>query len=279
MSTSTQPRAQTTRMPGDLVSTSFDDLSPTQWLNYLCGLEPVAPEQMTFPDDTFEAALFPASLDHSYLCEPLPVETQPEVQPTDVDKSATVCVVHPSSVSLSPLPSLPSPQPLMFQPPKWHEIPQTPHNRGRTQRGHTPSEPILFQVSGYPGVNVGDALRDTFTGLENGNDLIILGSKKTAFSCRFSFPGYPRNESPQIFTTYWNKEHDPIPCSVLAHRVARKLKGYLDEMNDLPMDSSIDRKWKVGEGFMQLNNMYLAKLEPTSRGSFQPQVWVVDPTV
>ena len=45
------------------------------------------------------------------------------------------------------------------------------------------------------------------------------------------------------------------------------------------MDSSTDQRWKVGEGFMHLDNMFLAKLESTSRGSFQPQIWVTDPTV
>ena len=43
------------------------------------------------------------------------------------------------------------------------------------------------------------------------------------------------------------------------------------------MDASTDRKWKIGEGFMHLDNMYLAKLDSVSKGSFTPQIWVVDP--
>ena len=37
--------------------------------------------------------------------------------------------------------------------------------------------------------------------------------------------------------------------------------------------------WKIGEGFMHLDNMYLARLESVSRGSWQPEIWLVDPTV
>ena len=44
------------------------------------------------------------------------------------------------------------------------------------------------------------------------------------------------------------------------------------------MDASTDQRWEIGEGFMLLNNMYLAKLESVSIGSFQPQIWVIDRT-
>ena len=37
--------------------------------------------------------------------------------------------------------------------------------------------------------------------------------------------------------------------------------------------------WKIGEGFMHFDNMFLARLESASRGSWQPEIWVVDPTL
>lgn len=43
------------------------------------------------------------------------------------------------------------------------------------------------------------------------------------------------------------------------------------------MDPSTSEQWKIGEGFMHLDNMFLAKLESVSKGSFQPEIWVVDP--
>lgn len=44
------------------------------------------------------------------------------------------------------------------------------------------------------------------------------------------------------------------------------------------MDESTDNKWKIGEGFMHLENMFLVRLVSVSKGSFQPEIWVVDPT-
>ena len=35
----------------------------------------------------------------------------------------------------------------------------------------------------------------------------------------------------KIFTTYWDKDRKPITRGTLAHRVARRLKDYLDSMN------------------------------------------------
>jgi len=37
--------------------------------------------------------------------------------------------------------------------------------------------------------------------------------------------------------------------------------------------------WKVGEGIMHLDNMFLVRLESVSKGSWQPEIWVVGPTV
>ena len=72
----------------------------------------------------------------------------------------------------------------MICPPKWYEIPQRPYDHGRRQWDYTPSDPILFQVNGYPGVNLGDALRNNLTGLE-GRDDLVLQDARTAISCRF----------------------------------------------------------------------------------------------
>jgi len=43
------------------------------------------------------------------------------------------------------------------------------------------------------------------------------------------------------------------------------------------MDKSVDQWWKIGEGFMNLENMYLVRLVSVSTGSFQPEVWILIP--
>ena len=42
------------------------------------------------------------------------------------------------------------------------------------------------------------------------------------------------------------------------------------------MNSSTERRWKIGEGFMHLENMFLVRLVSVSKGSFQPEIWVMD---
>ena len=42
---------------------------------------------------------------------------------------------------------------------------------------------------------------------------------------------------------------------------------------------STPRKWKIGEGFMRLENMFLVRLDSVSKGSWQPEIWVMNPAV
>ena len=46
-----------------------------------------------------------------------------------------------------------------------------------------------------------------------------------------------------------------------------------------PTDGSTHEQWKIGEGFMHLENMFLARFESVSNGSWQPEIWIVDPTM
>ena len=104
----------------------------------------------------------------------------------------------------------------------------------------------------------------------------------------------------KISTKCWNKGRDPIARAGLAHQIARKIKQYLDSMavslrcdeivrlvlltinpqqRPYSVGESTPRQWKIGEGFMDLDNMFLARFESVSTGSWQPVVWVVDPTM
>ena len=127
-------------------------------------------------------------------------------------------------------------------------------------------ETVSFSVSGRPGINLGDALRKTFDGLDSRDDP-VLQDASGAISCRFmvglspvchkitgvdlilpQFPGYPANSGPcqvwllhllyfhvltargKINTLNWTRKRLPITRSKLAHEVARKLERYLDHM-------------------------------------------------
>lgn len=144
--------------------------------------DPVVFGQMSlsYNHDALEPALFSTSLTQ-HLYEPPLAETQPDAQSTDIDNRARIWAGFSSSIPLPPPYSLP---PATFYPPNWHEIPQRPYDYGRKQLDYTPSEPILFQVNGSPGVNMGDALRESFAGLEGRDDLVLQDVKKVIY-CRF----------------------------------------------------------------------------------------------
>ena len=93
----------------------------------------------------------------------------------------------PWTIYSAPVPLwLPTPAPSQKTtgcPFNWRKIPQTVYGWGKKQSGYQPSEPILFHVDGRPGVNMGDALRNVFTGLDGRDDPIFQDAGKS-FSCR-----------------------------------------------------------------------------------------------
>ena len=87
-----------------------------------------------------------------------------------------------SSTAILPYPAAMESQVATF-PPNWRKIPQEVYKPRQRQWGFTPSEPIFFNVNGHPGVSIGDALRENFTGLKGRDDHVLLGVGD-AISCR-----------------------------------------------------------------------------------------------
>jgi len=84
--------------------------------------------------------------------------------------------------------------------------------------------------------------------------------------------------------------------SMLAYKVAKRLERYLKSMvrspcreiarpvllksepqKSHPIDTSTRERWKIGEGFMNLENMFLVRLDSSCEGTLQPEIWVMDP--
>lgn len=47
----------------------------------------------------------------------------------------------------------------------------------------------------------------------------------------------------------------------------------------LPLDTSIESRWAIDQGMMKIENLFLVRLVSVSRGSFQPEIWVADPSM
>ena len=99
---------------------------------------------------------------------------------------------------------------------------------------------------------------------------------------------------PKIHMLNWTKARTPIMRGKLAHEVAKKVDRYLTRMavrsyGDEPFaiahrcikridpDGSVEDFWRIGQGFMHIDNMYLVSLKSVSKGSFQPEIYVEVP--
>ena len=111
---------------------------------------------------------------------PEPSSVQPQIA-TPVEDIPGLCVI--CSTSTFHPPPIPLPQAVTFPPPNWRKIPQKVYDGGRKQWYFTPSPPISFSVNGFPGVNMGDAFHNTYTGLD-GRDDLVLQDAGGAISCR-----------------------------------------------------------------------------------------------
>lgn len=183
----------------------------------------------------------------------------------------------PIAVPTVPLPIPSFPLAATF-PVDWVKIPQGTYNHGSKQLDFKQSKSIPFSAKGLPGINLRDALRKDYTALDGRDDPMLQGNGSGVISCRLLFPGYPDNgTSCQIHTLNWTRVRTPIPRSKLVHEVARKVDQYLKHMERINMDASVENRWKVGQGFMYIDNMYLVSLVSVSKGSFQPEIWVAVP--
>ena len=66
----------------------------------------------------------------------------------------------------------------------WFNVPQRVYKYGDKQRNFKKADPIPFSVDGLPGINMGNALRKKFKGLD-GRDNPMFQNAAGAISCRF----------------------------------------------------------------------------------------------
>ena len=96
-----------------------------------------------------------------------------------VDPWTRLCITCFAPIPLPP--PIPPPQIATLPPHNRRNIPQRPYERKRWD--FTRLKDVSFEVNGFPGVNMGDALRGIFTGLD-GRDDPVLQDASSAISCR-----------------------------------------------------------------------------------------------
>lgn len=84
------------------------------------------------------------------------------------------------SETAQPAPPLPSATTFLID---WVKVPQRDYDHGRKQWNFKPSESFFFHTNGYPGVNLGDALRGKIANFDGQDDPMLQGAAG-AISCR-----------------------------------------------------------------------------------------------
>lgn len=99
-------------------------------------------------------------------------------------------LVFSTSSSVREHQSLPPPSSASTSASKLIKVPQMAYGRGRRQWDFNQSKPISFSVNGRLGINMRDALRKHFVGLD-GRDNLMLQNAAGAISCRFLVRLFP----------------------------------------------------------------------------------------
>jgi hypothetical protein len=154
-------------------------------------LEPPFSLDSSNPNRVFESHIFNSPLDAQLAHENtetslfvprgvLSLNTPPQFTfPTDELNTVAMSAL----TSVPPAPTPPIAHAMTFDAPKWRKIPQVTYDQGGKQWNFERAESIVFEVDGYPGVNMADALRDRFSGLKNRDDFVFQDGSQ-AFSCR-----------------------------------------------------------------------------------------------
>ena len=138
-------------------------------VQYLLDADSVAAEDMLLSQNIF-FGLF----DSVYQCELL-AETSFNTPSTDANDSSmipTVRSVQTSSPQPSPSsPPPPTPQVATFNRPRFHKIPQDLYHVNRWN--FTQLKPTLFQAQDFPGMNMEEALHQSFAALQGRDDPVL----------------------------------------------------------------------------------------------------------
>lgn len=137
---------------------------------------------------------------------------------------------------------------------------------------------ILFstlrpEMEGFP---LADAVSGKFANLAQRDDQ-MFNERGPSISVRINWPGY-NPWSRQIPTRDFRNPPGPITRSKLAKNVAKSVQRFIIEQANKPMDEDADPAWQVGKGGVLLGHLALVRLDHVSKGSWQAQLCLVDPT-
>ncbi|KAF8557780.1 hypothetical protein OG21DRAFT_1505038 [Imleria badia] len=150
--------------------------------------------------------------------------------------------------------------------------PYTEADRKRYIRDVELQETIFFRSndSSELGISLDDALKQRLRHLKDKDDNMFVGCGPSV-SIRIQWPGYA-SWSKQIPTMDFKTPKGPITRAKLAKNIATCIRRFAESVQDKPMEAESDRKWKIGNRHIKVEDLILVSLHHVSKGSWQPQL-------
>ncbi|KAG1746699.1 uncharacterized protein EDB91DRAFT_1049303 [Suillus paluster] len=133
-------------------------------------------------------------------------------------------------------------------------------------------EPIIFMTA-HPdqwGIPLEDALKAKMEDLLDKYDSMFEDCGPSV-SIRLQWPGY-RSWTKQIPTMDFKSPKGPITRAKLAKNIANCVKRFIEEKEKERMEMEADRRWRVGNRYIKVEDLILVSLHHISSGSWQPQL-------
>ncbi|KAF7797982.1 hypothetical protein EIP86_009189 [Pleurotus ostreatoroseus] len=130
------------------------------------------------------------------------------------------------------------------------------------QRNHTHSiETVKYFVNGVQGISLRDAQAHNFRGLHAAEDRPLEG-----FGVKW--PGYG-SFNRQKHALRATREKESVTRAKMAVHVAEVIKDFIQEMESM---HTTEPAWRVGSGYIALEDLYLLEIHQVAKASLQPVI-------
>ncbi|KAI0032430.1 hypothetical protein K488DRAFT_11394, partial [Vararia minispora EC-137] len=133
---------------------------------------------------------------------------------------------------------------------------------------------IYFYSSDGEGFPLKDALNHRYSHLHARDEQMFV-QHGPSISLRLNWPGY-QPWTRQIPTRDFRNPPGPITRDKLTKNIAKSIQRFIEEQRHREIEP-IEEKWRVGEGFIELEDLSLLRLDNVSKGSWQIQLQMLRP--
>ncbi|VDC03197.1 unnamed protein product [Peniophora sp. CBMAI 1063] len=233
-------------------------------------------------EDPVPSFLPAASIDHTFPTQgSRPDQTFQRYPPGPAARLPPVAPVRSDLATPPPVPPLPLPGKLQVPGsrrgpviPQRRYQPLTASDRRRYVEEVDLQTSILFNSLDSEGFPLKDALNHRYGALEAREEPMFV-QHGPSISLRLNWPGY-QPWTRQIPTRDFRNPPGPITRDKLTKNVAKSVQRFIEEQKSREIEPA-EEQWRVGEGFIELEDLLLLRLDNVSKGSWQIQLQLAMP--